>query len=96
MMGREDMTLALTFATVNGQVEARLTSAALGIYGLPADELTIADNVIKAVFKPIGAEFTGKLRLAESGVDVLRVDGDWFQSAEMIPLSLLPVSQPSF
>jgi hypothetical protein len=96
MMGRDDMTLALTVSEENGALQARLTSAGLGLYGMPADLFMVDGSAIKAVFERIGAEFTGKLRLGASGNEVLRIDGDWFQSAEMVPISLLPVSEPSF
>lgn len=96
MVGRDDMTLALTVTNQNGKLQARLTSAGLGLYGMPADTFVVDGSAIKAVFELIGAEFTGKLRLSTSGDEVLRIDGDWFQSAEMVPISLIPVSQPSF
>jgi hypothetical protein len=96
MMGREDMKLALTISEENGQLRARLVSAELGIYGMPADKFSIEGTQLKAVFTRLGAEFTGKLRLDEVGDSVLRIDGDWFQSAEMVPITLLPVSEPSF
>ncbi len=96
MMGREDMKLALTISEQNGQLHANLVSAELGIYGMPADTFSIEGTQVKAVFARLGAEFTGKLRLTELGDGVLRIDGDWFQSAEMIPITLLPVSEPSF
>ncbi|MFT4860958.1 MAG: hypothetical protein ACI95C_000156 [Pseudohongiellaceae bacterium] len=96
MLGHDDMTLALTIIDEDGQLQARLVSAGLGIYGLPADSFSVDDGKIKAAFKRLGAEFTGKLRLAEAGDKVLRIDGDWFQSAEMVPIVLLPVAAPSF
>ncbi len=96
MLGYDDMTLALTIIDEDGQLQARLVSAGLGIYGLPADSFSVDDGKIKAVFKRLGAELTGKLRLTESGDKVLRIDGDWFQSAEMVPVVLLPVAAPSF
>ena len=38
----------------------------------------------------------GRLRLDESGGQVQRIDGDWFQYSEMVPVILLPVDAPSF
>lgn len=96
MLGRDDMTLALTIIEENGELQARLISSGLGVYGMPADSFTVEGTAIKAVFARLGAEFTGKLRLTDIGDKVLRIDGDWFQSAEMVPITLMPVSTPSF
>ena len=96
MVGRDDLTLALTVVEENAVVGVRLTSAGLGIYGMPANSFEVNGTSIKAIFSPIGAEFTGRLRMDDAGVKVLRIDGDWFQSAEMVPISLLPVDAPSF
>jgi len=96
MVGRDDMTLALTIVDEGGQLKARLTSGGLGVYGMPADSFTVDGIAVKAVFARLGAEFTGKLRLTGTNDEILRIDGDWFQSAEMVPIALLPVSEPSF
>ena len=41
-------------------------------------------------------EFTGTLRLDETGEKIIRIDGDWFQYSEMVPVVLLPVDEPTF
>ncbi len=95
-VSRDEMNLALTFSVEDGVLKAALVSAGLGIYGMPADHVTLEGLKLQASFSRLGAEFTGRLRLNRSEDEVFRIEGDWFQSAEMVPLTLLPVSEPSF
>ena len=96
VLGRDNMNLAFTFGIREGEYTAVLISSGLGIYGMPAD--TIRVNGLKLLLRipRLDLEFTGTLRLNESGDKVLRIDGDWFQYSEMVPVVLLPVDAPSF
>ncbi|MYA67721.1 MAG: hypothetical protein F4Y22_10770 [Gammaproteobacteria bacterium] len=96
VIGRDSMTLAFTFSMTGGELRAQLFSAAMGIYGMPADSVSVSENAVRIAIPRLDLEFTGRLRLDESGVRVQRIDGDWFQYSEMVPVILLPVDAPSF
>ena len=97
VIGRDNMKLAFTF-TLQGEEEeiaAVLTSSGLGIYGMPADTVIVDDRRITIRIPRLDLEFTGVARMTTSGA-VLRIDGDWFQYSEMVPVVLRPVENPSF
>lgn len=94
--GRDDMKLALTFGKQDGKYSAALTSAEMGLYSLPAPVVEVDGLKIVVRIPRLDAEYTGTLRLDESGEKVLRIDGDWFQYAELVPVVLHPVDAPSF
>ena len=96
VIGRDSMTLAFTFSMNGGALGAQLFSAGMGIYGMPADSVSIRENALRIAIPRLDLEFTGRLRFDESGVRVQRIDGDWFQYSEMVPVVLLPVDAPSF
>ena len=96
VIGRDSMTLAFAFSMNDGELRAQLFSAAMGIYGMPADSVSINENALRIAIPRLDLEFTGRLRLDESGATVQRIDGDWFQYSEMVPVILLPVDAPSF
>ncbi|MYH86297.1 MAG: hypothetical protein F4030_04760 [Gammaproteobacteria bacterium] len=96
VIGRDSMTLAFTFSMTGGELRAQLFSAAMGIYGMPADSVSVSENAVRIAIPRLDLEFTGRLRLDESGAQVQRIDGDWFQYSEMVPVILLPVDAPSF
>lgn len=96
VLGRENMSMAFTFSEENGEYKAALISGGLGIYGMPADSVTIANRRIEIRIARLDLEFTGSIRFDESGEKILRIDGDWFQYSEMVPVVLLPVDSPSF
>lgn len=94
VMGREDMTLAFTFARNGEALTAAFTSSAMGIFGMPADTVRVdAKRVIVRIAR-LDMEFNGSLRYADDGSTVLRIDGDYFQQSEMVPIVLLPVDAP--
>lgn len=95
VIGRDSMTLAFTFSLNGGELRAQLFSAAMGIYGMPADSVSINENALRIAIQRLDLEFTGRLRFDESG-QIQRIDGDWFQYSEMVPVILLPVEAPSF
>ena len=95
VIGRDNMKLAFTFSLQGEEIAAVLTSSGLGIYGMPADTVIVDDRRITIRIPRLDLEFTGVVRTATSG-EVLRIDGDWFQYSEMVPVVLLPVENPSF
>ena len=95
VIGRDNMTLAFTFALQGEEIAAVLTSSGLGIYGMPADTVNVDGRRITIRIPRLDLEFTGVARMTESGA-VMRIDGDWFQYSEMVPVVLLPVENPSF
>lgn len=96
MLGREEMRLAFTFTEANGQLSAALISAGLGVYGMPADDVILRGRNLTVRIPRLDLEFTATLRFDESGSTLQSLDGNWFQSAEMVPVILLPVDQPSY
>tara|TARA_B100001057_G_scaffold232931_1_gene233116 strand:- start:4845 stop:5249 length:405 start_codon:yes stop_codon:yes gene_type:complete len=96
VIGRDNMNLAFTFTLHGEEIAASLTSSGLGIYGMPADSVIVDDHRITIRIPKLDLEFTGVTRMAESGNLILRIDGDWFQYSEMVPVVLLPVEKPSF
>jgi len=96
VLGRDNMNLAFTFSVQEGNYSAVLISGGMGIYGMPADTVRIDGlNVIIRIPR-LDLEFTGTLRLDETGEKIIRIDGDWFQYSEMVPVVLLPVDEPTF
>jgi hypothetical protein len=96
VLGRDNMNLAFTFALNEGEYTAALISGGMGIYGMPADTVRVEGlNVIIRIPR-LDLEFTGTLRLDGTGEQIVRIDGDWFQYSEMVPVVLLPVDAPTF
>ena len=96
VLGRDNMNLAFTFGMNNGEYTAALISGGLGIYGMPADTVRVEGiNVIIRIPR-LDLEFTGTLRFDEAGEKIIRIDGDWFQFSEMVPVVLRPVDSPTF
>ncbi|MAK94499.1 MAG: hypothetical protein CMQ69_07815 [Gammaproteobacteria bacterium] len=95
VIGRDNMKLAFTFTVQGEKIAAVLTSSGLGIYGMPADAVIVDGRRITIRIPRLDLEFTGVARITKSGA-VMRIDGDWFQYSEMVPVVLLPVENPSF
>ena len=95
VIGRDNMKLAFTFTFQGEKIAAVLTSSGLGIYGMPADTVIVDGRRITIRIPRLDLEFTGVARMSKSGA-VMRIDGDWFQYSEMVPVVLLPVENPSF
>ena len=95
VIGRDNMKLAFTFTVQGEKIAAVLTSSGLGIYGMPADTVIVDGRRITIRIPRLDLEFTGVARMTKSGA-VMRIDGDWFQYSEMVPVVLLPVENPSF
>lgn len=94
-MGRDDMNLAFTFTSDGNVLAAAFTSAALGVYGMPAEIVKLEDRQVTVRIARLDMEFSGTLRYDTDGVTLLRIDGDYFQQSEMIPVVLRPVATPA-
>lgn len=92
--GRDEFSLAFTFSQdQQGQYKAALFSAAMNMYGLPLDSFTFDGGDIVLRSERLEAQFTGTLVSDEAG-KLIRIDGDWFQESELVPVTLLPVESP--
>ena len=96
VIGRDSTNLAFTFSLREGQYAAALISGGMGIYGMPADTVQINGRNIIIRIPRLDVEFTGTIRIDDDGENIIRIDGDWFQYSEMVPVVLLPVDQPTF
>lgn len=94
--GRENMTLAFTFGQDQGQYTAAITSSALGIFGMPAGSVTVDGNKVNIRIPRLDLEFYGTLRLGADGITIERIDGDYYQSSEMVPVVLKSVANPTY
>ena len=96
VIGGDSTNLAFTFSLREGQYTAALISGGMGIYGMPADTVQVNGRNIIIRIPRLDVEFTGTIRLDDDGENIMRIDGDWFQYSEMVPVILLPVDQPTF
>lgn len=96
VIGRDSTNLAFTFSLNEGEYSAALISGGMGIYGMPADTVIVNERRIIIRIPRLDVEFTGTARLDEAEETIVRIDGDWFQYSEMVPVVLLPVDQPTF
>ncbi len=96
VIGRDNMTMAFTFTLNEGSYQATLTSGGLGIYGMPATIINVESQDLLIRIPRLDIEFTGTIRRDRDNDRIIRIDGDWFQHSEMVPVVLLPVNEPSF
>lgn len=96
VIGRDNMNLAFTFSHSEEGFAAAMTSGGLGIYGMPAPEVIVDGMEVIIRIQRLDLEFSGTLRLDEAGAAIERIDGDWFQYSEMVPIVLRPVAEPTF
>jgi len=94
--GQESMTLAFTISQDDEGYSAVLISSAMGIYGMPADSVSMSGPNLTIRLNRLDAEFSGTLRTNEAGSEYIRIDGDWFQYSELVTVILEPVEQASF
>ncbi len=95
MIGRENFNLAFAITVSDGAYAAALISRQMGVYGMPADLITVIDGRIKIKIINVDGEFNGQLFSEVGSNDITRISGDWFQEGEMLPLVLLPVEKPT-
>ena len=96
VLGRDNMNIAFTISLDEGNYKATFFSAGLGIYGLPAEEIKFSGFNFTITLERLNADFSGTFRPNEKGDKYIRVDGDWFQDSELVPVVLLPVESASF
>ena len=96
LIGQDSTNLAFTITETEGAYHAALISSAMGIFGMPAEMIELDGLRLVIRIPRIDGVFTGRLRMDDAGEKIERIDGDWFQFAEMLPVTLLPVEQPSF
>ena len=96
VVGRDNMTMAFTFSLNEGDYRATLTSGGLGIFGMPVTTISVEGRDIVIRIPRLDLEFTGTIRRDQDTDRIIRIDGDWFQYSEMVPVVLLPVDEPSF
>lgn len=94
--GRDNMTLAFTFEQNQGIYTAAITSSALGIFGMPVETISVDRLKLNIKIPRLDLEFYGTLRLSADGTRIERIDGDYYQSSEMVPVVLKSVAKPSF
>lgn len=95
LIGRENFNLAFAITVSDGAYSAALISRQMGVYGMPADLITVVDGRIKIKIINVDGEFNGQLFREAGSNDITRISGDWFQEGEMLPLVLLPVEKPT-
>ena len=91
VIGEDDLGLIFNFTEDGGDYAATMISDGLGIYGMPADRVSLNGISLTVVIRRLDVEFTGTLRFDESGEELLRIDASWFQGSEMVPVVLRPV-----
>lgn len=94
--GRENMTLAFTFGLNEDQHTATITSSALGIFGMPAESVTVNGTKVNITIQRLDLQFHGTLRLSADGITIERIDGDYYQGSEMVPVVLKSVASPTY
>ncbi|MBL4580235.1 MAG: hypothetical protein JKY29_00335 [Gammaproteobacteria bacterium] len=91
VIGEDDQGLVFNFSLLEGEYAASIISDGLGIYGMPADRVSLNGLSLTVVISRLDVEFTGTLRFDEAGEKLLRIDANWFQGSEMVPVVLRPV-----
>lgn len=91
VIGEDDLGLIFNFSKAGGEYSASIISEGLGVYGMPADKVSLNGRSLKLVIGRLDVEFTGTLRFDEAGEKLLRIDASWFQGSEMVPVVLRPV-----
>jgi len=91
VIGEDDLGLIFNFSMTGGEYSASIISDGLGVYGMPADRVRLNGRSLTVVIGRLDVEFTGTLRFDEAGENLLRIDANWFQGSEMVPVVLRPV-----
>jgi len=92
VIGRDEFDLTFNLTEQDDSYSAALISRQLGIYGMPAEVVTLENNRLTIRLDLLAAEYTGRVRLDDSGEDVAYIDGEWFQEGEMVPIILRPAT----
>lgn len=87
--------MAFTFGMDGGNHTVTITSSALGVFGMPADSFKVDGIKLNIKIARLDLEFYGTLRLNAEGTAIVRIDGDYYQQSEMVPIVLLSVASPT-
>lgn len=87
---REPLTLIFHVDAGEDGLEVTLDIPSQQRAAIPSSSVTLRDELLFISFTEIQAEFYGALRLSRDGSQVRRIEGDWSQSGEHIPLTLQP------
>jgi len=90
VIGRDSFDLTFNLTQQPDSYGAALISRQLGIYGMPAESVKLVNNRLTIRLDMLGAEYTGRLRMDDTGSKVAFIDGEWFQEGEMVPIILRP------
>ena len=91
VIGEDDLGLIFNITMADGEYSASMISDGLGIYGMPADRVSLRGLSLTVIIRRLDVEFTGTLRFDEAGEELLRIDASWLQGSEMVPVVLRPV-----
>ena len=91
VIGEDDLGLIFNFSMTDGEYSASIISDGLGVYSMPADRVRLNGRSLTVVISRLDVEFTGTLRFDEAGENLLRIDANWYQGSEMVPVVLRPV-----
>ena len=91
VIGEDDLGLIFNFSMAGAEYSASDISEGLGVYGMPADRVRLNGRSLTVLIGRLDVEFTGTLRFDEAGEKLLRIDANWFQGSEMVPVVLRPV-----
>lgn len=90
VIGRDSFDMTFNLTQQANSFGAALISRELGIYGMPAELVKLDNNRLTIRLDLLGAEYTGRLRMDETGNKIAFIDGEWFQEGEMVPIILRP------
>ncbi|MCB1670207.1 MAG: hypothetical protein R3F41_06205 [Gammaproteobacteria bacterium] len=90
VIGRDSFDMTFNLTRDEDSFNAALISRQLGIYGMPAESVVLKNNRITIRLEILAAEYTGRLKMDESGSEIAFIDGEWFQEGEMVPVILRP------
>lgn len=69
---------------------ARLDIPSQHRQGIPATTVSLRGDLLRITIPDIQGEYYGALRMTRDGERIRRIDGDWSQSGEYVPLTLHP------
>ena len=88
VIGRDSLDMTFNITVEAGNYNAAFISRKMGIYGMPAESMEINNNRIRIRMELLAAEYTGRIRMDDSGNVIAFIDGEWFQEGEMVPVIL--------
>ena len=86
-IGRDTTGFVFIITEIDGKYAATLSNTSIGIYGYPADSVTVKDKNLTIRLNALDIEFTGTIQL-DSSNKPYAIIGDWFQASELSPIVL--------